>query len=447
MTGFMKSILTMTFTGSIVSIFLFAIKPMIKDKLPKSFQYYMWFPVIIALILPLSQIVEMPVPDSAAIPMKSIHDISQWISSTAFEKPINFVSAQQAENEQQILHTTAHFPSIAVIVFIFWQLGMILVLGFNMICYVLFVQRLKKHNISADQQETELLSKLSGSKSTLRLYKNPMAATPILIGIFRPAIILPYKKYEDMELQSIFLHEVTHMRKHDIVVKWSLILVGALHWFNPVIYFVRREINKACELACDESVIRKFDNDGKQHYGDALITVAAGAIQKVPVSIIMFEDKKNLKERLGAIMKHKDFPKRTIYLSGILLAAVICVTFYLGTARSSTDSGNGDTITYADIMRRQKMEKEAEVEQALCDYDKDIIKVWVYLADSDNEFVSANVFVVSEDQITDTDEQDEIKAIVSGRLDLDVQNVSFTNMDIETFTAEESLAEQHTVFW
>lgn len=38
-----KSILTMTFTGSIVSAFLFAIKPIIKDKLPKSFQYYMQY--------------------------------------------------------------------------------------------------------------------------------------------------------------------------------------------------------------------------------------------------------------------------------------------------------------------------------------------------------------------------------------------------------------------
>ena len=53
-----KLILTMTFTEKILSIFLFAIKPMIKQKLPKSFQNYMWFPFVIALLLPLSNLID-----------------------------------------------------------------------------------------------------------------------------------------------------------------------------------------------------------------------------------------------------------------------------------------------------------------------------------------------------------------------------------------------------
>lgn len=53
-----KLILPMTFTEKILSIFLFAIKPMIKQKLPKSFQYYMWFPFVIALLLPLSNLID-----------------------------------------------------------------------------------------------------------------------------------------------------------------------------------------------------------------------------------------------------------------------------------------------------------------------------------------------------------------------------------------------------
>lgn len=433
-----KVILTMTFTGSIVSIFLFAIKPMIKDKLPKSFQYYMWFPVIIALILPLSKIVVMPAWSSSATSIKSMHDIAQWISDTAFEKPVNFVLVPQVGNEQKILQTTTRFPSIATILFIFWQFGMILVLSFNIICYVRYVRRLKKYNISADQQEIELLNKLSGSKNTLRLYKNSIVTTPILIGVFRPEIILPYKKYEDMKLQGILLHEITHMRKYDIAIKWLLILVGALHWFNPMIYFVRREINKACELACDESVIKKLDNDGKQHYGDALITVAADAIRKIPISITMFEDKKNLKERLDAIMKYKDFPKKTIHLSYILLVIIICGTFYLGIARSSTNRENGSIITYADAtpMQRQKLKlkKKIEVKQALCDYDEDnIVEVSIYLNDSDNEIISANIFVVSKDEIADVDE---LKAIASEHLNLDAQNINLICMDSETFSTQ-----------
>lgn len=79
-----KLILRMTFVGSILSIFLFAIKPVIKDKLPKSFQYYMWFPVIIALLLPLSEIVVIPVHETSVLSMKSTYDRVWQISDDVF---------------------------------------------------------------------------------------------------------------------------------------------------------------------------------------------------------------------------------------------------------------------------------------------------------------------------------------------------------------------------
>ncbi len=66
-------------------------------------------------------------------------------------------------------------------------------------------------------------------------------------------------------------HEITHMKRRDIFIKWLLIFAGAMHWFNPLVYYVRREMNKACELACDESVIKKFDMSEMQQYGDTLI--------------------------------------------------------------------------------------------------------------------------------------------------------------------------------
>lgn len=272
-------------------------------------------------------------------------------------------------------------------------------------------------------------------------FKNSTVTPPILIGVFRPEIILPYIKYEDTKLRGILLHEIAHMKKYDIAVKQLLILVGALHWFNPIIYFVRREIDKACELACDESVIKKFDNEGRQNYGDALIMAAADTMRKMPISITMFKNKKNLKERLDVIMKHRDFSKKTIFLSCILLVVVVCGTFYLGIARRAMNSENGSVMAYADenSIQRQAHLKEIEVIQALCDYDKDNIKdVSVYVETSDNEFISAYIFVVSKDEITDVDEQDEIKAIASGLLNLDAQNVSIVYTDSETFSVQET---------
>lgn len=63
-------IFSMTFTGSIISFVLFILKPLIKDKLPKSFQYYMWFSVVIALMFPISKIIVIPISNHSVIPTK-----------------------------------------------------------------------------------------------------------------------------------------------------------------------------------------------------------------------------------------------------------------------------------------------------------------------------------------------------------------------------------------
>lgn len=173
-TEIIKLLLSMTFTGSVISSFLFILKPIIKDKLPKTFQYYMWFSVVIALMLPVSKIIVIPISN----PMKSIYDIAQRLSDTASEQPINLIFAPQSENGQNLRQIT-YFPSTAVILFVVWQVGSLLVLSFHIICYVFYIRKLNKHNIDAVPQELELLNDLLERKNTLRLYKNPMVKTPI----------------------------------------------------------------------------------------------------------------------------------------------------------------------------------------------------------------------------------------------------------------------------
>ena len=78
--------------------------------------------------------------------------------------------------------------------------------------------------------------------------------------------------------------------------------------------------------------------------------------------------------------------------------------------------------------------KEHEVMQALCDYDKDnIVKVYVHAGTSDNEIITATIFLVIKDEIADADEQ-ELKAIAAELLNIDSENVYVEYIDIETFT-------------
>ena len=428
-----KHILSMTFTGSIISFLLFLLKPIIKDKLPKSFQYYMWFSAVIALMIPVSTVVMIPVSNNSAMSMTSTYDIAQWISDTASKKPVNLAFKPQNENEQCL--------SIAVVLFVLWQLGMILVLVFHIVCYALYARSLNKHNICANRKEIELLNNLLKRKNTLLLYKNPTVEIPILTGLFRPAVILPNKKYEDLRLRNILMHEITHMKRYDILVKRLLILVGAIHWFNPLVYFVRREINKACELACDESVIKKFNNIEMQQYGDTLITVAADSIKKMPLLTTMLEDKKNLKERLDAIMKQKQHSKRTVIAASVFLVIIVCAILGLNTLhRIESEQHYADNYP---LPQDQKHIKEIELKNVLRNYDKkNIAEAYIFLSDLDDEITNAYITIICHEKNPSSEMQNEIKSLASENLELDIQNIYVDYIDFESFTSNERVSNE-----
>lgn len=166
-----RLILSMTFTGSILSGLLFILKPVIKEKLSETFQYYMWFPVVTALLVPVSKTMVIPVSGRSEMAVRTTGDLARWIADTASAVSVNPVLAAQNESGQTI-RQIACFPSVAVMLFAIWQTGMLMVLGFHLICYLIYVRRLARHNIKADRQEVELLQNLSEGDKGLRLYRN-----------------------------------------------------------------------------------------------------------------------------------------------------------------------------------------------------------------------------------------------------------------------------------
>jgi hypothetical protein len=85
-----------------------------------------------------------------------------------------------------------------------------------------------------------------------------------------------------------------------------------------------REIDRACELACDEAVLRALKPEARRAYGDTLLRALepAGGYRAAPGSVSLGENAELLKERLTAIMNFKKPSMRTALLSLLLAAAL-----------------------------------------------------------------------------------------------------------------------------
>ena len=147
----------------------------------------------------------------------------------------------------------------------------------------------------------------------------------MLIGFFRPSIVLPVGELEDKELSYIFVHELIHYKQKDMFYKWLIQIVVCIHWFNPFIYLLEKEVNKSCELSCDEKVISILDDKARREYGDILISfLKSNNLNKSSLaSVTLTESAEQVKERLGAIM---NFKKKTKLITIISLVAAFLLS-------------------------------------------------------------------------------------------------------------------------
>ena len=341
----LRTIITMSITGSVIAIILFILKPLVRNRLPKSVQFYLWFVVLVALVVPISRFIVLPDSTSNVPAISKAVDWYVVSNEDIFER----IRPYEAENsddfigipESNMAEVEALIPATWVPEAVDWfrlshYIGVIIYLAFIYCSYNAFTSKIKRRNTTAATEENAVLAELCGNRRIPLLYRNSLAATPMLIGVFHPAIILPDREYTNEQLRAVLLHELTHLRRKDVLVKWLTVLVSALHWFNPIVWLVRREIDRACELSCDEAVIRNLDTDGKQNYGETLLYVAADS--KTPHAVLsttMCEEKKALKERLGAIMKSKKHTRLAIIVSAVLIIAIGGTAVVLGAGRAT----------------------------------------------------------------------------------------------------------------
>jgi beta-lactamase regulating signal transducer with metallopeptidase domain len=329
----------MSLTGGALTVLLLLVKPLIRDRMPMSAQYYLWFVVVAALLIPVSKLMTLPV---AVVPPIS-KTVDQYVitAEEAFIDSLQIPTVDDPEklalrpdgNPVKVQQPTFATTSVSLFM-LFYPICTAFVLLCYLVSYWWYLLKLS-HNRT-----------LTDITAPVRVYKSEVAATPMLIGVFRPVIVLPLCEYTDEQLRNVLTHELTHLRRRDILVKWLSVIAVSLHWFNPFAWLMRREIDRLCELSCDEAVISRYGVDEKQSYGDTLIAVVAE--HKSPKSVLsttMVESKQALKERLGAIMKHKKSTTIAIIISVLLIIAAIITVVALGAGRTENEEMFFPTVT------------------------------------------------------------------------------------------------------
>ena len=104
-------------------------------------------------------------------------------------------------------------------------------------------------------------------------YGGACVAAPFTLGILRPRIYLP-DSLQGAARRAVLLHEQTHIRRRDPLVKPLFYAVAALHWFNPLAWLAFRAFECDMEAACDEAAVCRCPLAERSAYCESLLQFA-----------------------------------------------------------------------------------------------------------------------------------------------------------------------------
>ena len=330
-------------TMSAVIVLLLFLNKVLENKISAIFRYYMWLIVLLGLLIPFRPSIAIPF-EPVQIPILLGN---ATISSEQMENEIlqmlpqeSAVVSDAAPTAQMDEKQTVSYTAILLGI---WITGMVIILAFHLRVFGKFIASVHRWGTDVTDEQTNLVFQkvwkdFGFTGSQIALKECIFLSSPMLIGFRKPAILLPEKSIPSDELEHIFRHELTHYRRRDLWINLLVLLVSAIHWFNPFVYLMAKAIRSDCEVACDEAVVAGKDSDRRKHYGETIIAFIGTKNEATPLlSTYFFGGKNSMKKRLFSIM---EISRKRKGLATLCVLAIITMTLLSGNVFAATTTPN-----------------------------------------------------------------------------------------------------------
>ncbi|MEM1484506.1 M56 family metallopeptidase [Oscillospiraceae bacterium PP1C4] len=298
------TVLNMSFIGSIVVLIVLLTRLLLR-KAPKVFSYALWSVVLFRLLCPFSfeSGLSLLPTTSSPIPTDIVYQAVPKIDTgvTAINNAIN-----------QSLPASAVGASVNPMqVWIFlgsllWLLGIALMLAYSVFSLI----RLKRRLEGAERDKDNI-------------YLSACIDTPFVKGLIRPKIYLP-QSLSATEKEYILLHEQTHIRRFDHVVKIVSFFALCLHWFNPFVWVAFFLSGKDMEMSCDEAVIKTLGTEVKKDYSASLLCLATG--RRIVCGTPLAFGEGDTKSRIKNVLGYKK-PAFWVLAAALVCVIILCIGF------------------------------------------------------------------------------------------------------------------------
>jgi uncharacterized protein (TIGR03435 family) len=134
---------------------------------------------------------------------------------------------------------------------------------------------------------------------------SPGVLEPGVVGVWRPVLLVPAGIEQHLpppQLHAVLEHELCHVRRRDNLTSAIHMVVEAVCWFHPLVWWVGARLVDERERACDEHVLRVCG--APQTYAESILNVCKLYVES-PLACVSGVTGSDLKRRITAIMGNR----------------------------------------------------------------------------------------------------------------------------------------------
>ncbi len=370
LTSAFREILYIGALSTILVIMILVVKKLFGKILSPKWHYYIWMLLVIRLLIPTLPESSFSIlnlyyysverlqvnEDTTGSPQNtpSFHNGDTVQTGTSQGKPDNNVTkSSDHTNTESITNGTFQERSMMETLTYVWLVGMILLTFYTLLINIIFHIKIRKTFTKAVNQRAnnilEECKQMIGIKSNLSLWVTKDLRSPALYTSFHSGILITDSYLEqltDREMKYIFLHELSHYKRKDILVNWVLTLLQIVYFFHPLVWYSFYKMHEDCEISCDAEALKYLEEEEHQGYGSTVIKLIKLFSESnfIPVTAGLWKHKSNYRRRIIMITNFKKYKWSNTVLTMILISA-LALTGLTGCKKAEVEASTGQGNT------------------------------------------------------------------------------------------------------
>ncbi|WP_176461778.1 M56 family metallopeptidase [Anaeromicrobium sediminis] len=412
MSNFVTIIFQMSIRASLLILIILAVKFVFKKVLLPQIHYLIWFLLFIALTIPYtseSALSMYNIPNYFDTNKLSSESILPSVSNEKDVPPksqdlediqYNRLKQNTQKDKRILTFEESLTKKIMSTLSWIWLFGGLFVLFSSIIKNIQLHDSIRNEEEIYDEKILTILNhykKQLNIQTNVKLIKTRQFSTPSLVGILKPRILIPapiLSNLDETKLGFIILHELSHLKRKDILTNWIILVFQSLYWFNPLIWIGFYRMKMDMEIACDTFVLNKLHKKHHIPYGKVIIELLEyfSYNKFSPIITNILQNKSEVERRIIMIKNFRKNSYVLMIISLLLVALVGCTTLTNATKNESTTNTEDYnvqmitenyktmiyeeeeelTLTYPQVVDFQDKQIEQKVNNIIKDWYRDL---------------------------------------------------------------------------